>query len=360
MAHKAGKLSLRVTRITPFSAKEEDMPAIHEPIHAPDFQAGEWLNSPPLSMAALRGQVVLIDFWDYTSINCLRSLPYVLEWWRRYRDAGLLVVGIHTPQFAFQMQGEYVRQAVQRLGVSYPVLVDNARRTWSAWANRFWPSWYLLNTEGLLRFFHYGEGEYLLTESTIQALLREITPGTKFLPPMLPVRADDEPGAACYSATSELDLGSRRGLIGNPEGLHAGQTIAYLDPGNHLPDTPYLAGEWQNEAEAVTLASAEGSVSVRYRAKEVYAVITPPRDGQGRVEIMQDNAPPENAAGVDLTREGDAWVIRVDAPRLYAVIANPHFGGHELRLRVKTPGLSIYALTFITECIANGEEAEAA
>lgn len=338
----------------------ECMPAVNEPIHAPEFQPGGWLNSPPLSVKALRGQVLLVEFWDFTCINCLRALPYLREWWRRYQDAGLVIVGIHSPEFEFAKDANEVRGAVEELGLAFPILLDNELHNWHAWANRYWPARYLVDKDGCISYFHFGEGDYVGVEWNIQLLLRQAHPGAVYPPPMSPLRASDEPGAVCYKATPELYLGYQRAQIGNAEPLRPDRTTRYTLVGEEKVDTIYLEGHWHSSAEAVTLAMEVGSLIVRYRGKEVNVVLTPPPGGAGIVEVLQDGAMPSiDEVGKDVCFEDNAMLVHVDRPRCYQVINNPRYGTHTLRLLVRTPGISAYTLAFITECVEETGEAAA-
>ncbi len=222
------------------------MPAINETIPAPEFQPGEWLNSPPLSLQALRGRVVLVEFWDYASINCLRTLPYLREWWRRYRGAGLMVIGVHAPQFAFGKNPREVERAVRALSLDYPILLDTEHLTWHAWANRYWPARYLVDPEGCISYFHLGEGDYVGGEWNIQLLLHRIAPSAVFPPPMPPLRPADEPGAVCYHVTPEVYLGYQHVRLGNAEPLHPHHTAHYTHTGDDKLDTLYLDGYWHS------------------------------------------------------------------------------------------------------------------
>ena len=328
------------------------MPTVRESIHAPEFQQGEWFNSPPLSMTALHGRVVLVDFWCYTCVNCLRTLPYVREWWRRYREIGLLIIGIHAPEFTFEKQRENLQAAIQRLDIGYPVLTDNEYRNWSTWANRYWPSIYLVDANGYIRFFQYGEGHYQEIESDIQDLLHHNLPDAVFPPLMPPLRDTDAPDAVCYRATPELDLGYERSRFGNPSADHIGQIVQYAYQEEEAGDTVFLEGYWRSTQESVVLSSEEGSIYIRYRGKEVNLVAQPPEGDSGYLLIEQDYQPlPLNALGEDAHQDGASIAVHVDSPRMYNLVQNPHFGEHRLRIRVMTPGLAAFALTFVTECI---------
>lgn len=335
------------------------MPAIHELIRAPEFRPGVWVNSPPLTLADLRGRVILVDFWDFSSLNCLRTLPYVQTWWHRYRERGFEVIGIHSPEFEFARDVEQVAQEVRRLGIAYPVLIDSEQTNWLAWANRYWPTKYLLDQDGYIRFFHYGEGEYLTLEANIQVLIRQRCPAASLPGLMVPLRGTDEPGAICEHASPVLYLGATRGHLGNREPSRLYLVVFYADPGEHQPDTPYLEGAWQQTPEAVSLATGDGTVSVRYRGAQVYAVFSPPRGQEGLVVVTQDGRPlAGDVRGADVRVDGEATVVRVATPRLYELVANQPFGVHDLCLHVVTPGVAVYVINFVTACRVTDEEVE--
>lgn len=240
-------------------------------VHAPEI-GQTWVNSAPLALRDLRGRVVLVDFWDYTCVNCLRTLPYVVEWHRRYAQKGLAVVGIHAPEFTFARSQELVNEAMRRFGIEYPVVLDNGYLIWQAFANKCWPAKYLVDKDGYIRFFHFGEGDYAGTELAIQSLLREANPGLEFPPPMEPLRDTDRLGAACYRTTPELYLGFRRGRLGNSGGFqNLPSDVEAAAPGEHRPaakyvlpekveaDVFYLNGAWQAGPESVRAAARRGA-----------------------------------------------------------------------------------------------------
>jgi thiol-disulfide isomerase/thioredoxin len=160
-----------------------------------------WLNSTPLSFRQLRGRAVLVDFWDYTCVNCIRTLPYVQAWHERYRDKGLTVIGVHTPEFTFAQYESNVERGIREFGLTYPIVIDSDREIWKAFANRYWPTRYLLDQGGYLRYGHFGEGGYGECEQVIQELLREIDPDLNLPAFMEPVREADQAGAICYRAS---------------------------------------------------------------------------------------------------------------------------------------------------------------
>jgi len=327
-------------------------------IHAPEISS-EWLNSPPLTLRELRGRVVLIDFWDYTCVNCIRTLPYLVEWDRRYRDLGLTIIGAHAPEFQFARTVDFVREAVARFQIRYPVVLDNHYRIWQAFANKYWPAKYLIDKDGYVRYFQFGEGDYSATELTIQELLREIQPALSLPAPLLPFREADRPGAVCYRVTPELYLGYDRGKIGNPSGFRNGSLAHYELPETRCPDVFFVAGFWTSQAEFMETAGTPQNPSrllLAYTAKEVNLVMVPHNVEPIGVEARQDGHPvlPEDA-GEDLVRiDGRTWV-EVTVPRMYRLINNQRFdvsaGGaaaRELELSCGAAGLGCYAFTFVS------------
>jgi thiol-disulfide isomerase/thioredoxin len=334
-------------------------------IHAPEI-GQTWVNSPPLALRELRGRVVLIDFWDYTCLNCIRTLPYVVEWNRRYREKGLTVVGVHSPEFTFARNEERVAEAMRQFGIEYPVVMDNDYVIWQAFTNKCWPAKYLIDKGGYIRFFHFGEGDYEGTELAIQMLLREVNPALEFPAPMEPLRDTDRAGTACYRTTPELYLGYRRGKPGNERGfqnLPAEPEIAppgsfceagkYVLPDKIDADIFYLNGKWKAGPESVRAAARDATdpagVLVYYAAKEVNLVMSP-GDGRHIVELLQDGRPiePEEAgADVRFTDTGQSY-LTVDAPRMYNLVKNTEIGQHLLQLVTREPGLECFAFTFVT------------
>jgi thiol-disulfide isomerase/thioredoxin len=327
-------------------------------IRAPDLAGGYWVNSEPLTMEALRGKAVLIDFWDYTCVNCIRTLPYVTEWHSRYKDKGLVVAGVHAPEFSFARELDGVKRAIEEFGIGYPVVMDNGYAIWQAYANRYWPARYLVDKDGYIRFYHFGEGAYQETESAIQALLRELDPNAEFPPPMQPVRREDAPGAVCYRVTPEIYLGYQRGRIGNPAGYRPKETASYRDPGLHAEGFFYLNGEWRADEECVMKpwgSSGESRITIRYTAKEVNLVMNQLLGRSGRAYLTLDGAPlPREHAGEDARfRDGRAY-IEVEAPRMYRLVNSPDIGNHELEITTTDPGAAAYAFTFVSCVVPEG------
>jgi thiol-disulfide isomerase/thioredoxin len=314
-----------------------------------------WLNSPPLSFRQLRGRVVLVDFWDYTCVNCIRTLPYVQAWHERYKDLGLTVIGVHTPEFTFAQYESNVERGVREFGLTYPVVVDSNYEIWKAFACRCWPTKFLLDKDGYLRFAHFGEGAYVECEQVIQELLREIQ-GDITLPKILePLRAEDRAGAVCYTASPELYLGHRRGRIGNTSGFKEDAIHDYSYSGEFEEGYFYLNGRWASTAEYMeAVGDGEHRIVLTYSASAVNLVMASPRLTSCEVIIRQDGIPlTSRQASVDVrfrTSDGlDESYIPVDHARMYTLVDSREFGTHILDLTCP-PGLTAFAFTF-TSCV---------
>jgi cytochrome c biogenesis protein CcdA/thiol-disulfide isomerase/thioredoxin len=286
-------------------------------LQAPDIQGiSAWINSAPLTMERLRGKVVLVDFWTYSCINCLRTLPYLKSWDERYRSRGLVILGVHSPEFAFEHSLGNVRQAVKRLGIHYPVALDNDFATWNAYQNQYWPADYLIDRSGRVRDVHFGEGDYAQTEQKIRQLL-----ATK-LPPAL-AQPDRTPTEL---RTPESYLGYSR--IGNYDGspLHTDRAAQYRFPAGLLKDSFAYAGTWTVEGERI-LAGPDARLRLRFLARSVHLVLT----GRGDVRVKLNGRP--------------LRTVHVTADKLYTLAQQKGLREGLLELTF-TPGLSAYAFTF--------------
>ena len=326
------------------------MPQINETILAPALEGGEWLQQGPVDLSQLRGRkVVLLDFWDYTCINCIRTLPYVSEWHRRYAAKGLVVIGVHAPEFSFARARANVVEAIAKFGLDYPIVLDNNYAIWRAYSNRCWPAKYLIDTQGRLRYYHFGEGLYQETEKQIQKLLSELDSTAQFPPPVEPLRDSDQPGAVCYRVTPELYLGYARGQFGNPAGVIRDKSFDYSDPGRYVEGAAYLSGRWTVSEENSRADSSGATLMLRYTAMDVNLVMAPPANGAARVELMIGE---EQRAGSDIKFENGRCFITVDGARMYSLTANPSVLSGSLRLKMLDPGVSAYAFTFIS-CVVS-------
>jgi thiol-disulfide isomerase/thioredoxin len=280
-----------------------------------------WLNTPggkALSLAGLRGRVVLVDFWTYSCINCLRTLPHLKAWDRAYRKAGLTIVGVHSPEFAFERVPANVRSAVKRLGVRYPVALDNDFATWRAYSNDYWPAHYLIDKSGRIRDEHYGEGAYAETESAIRRLL-----GEKARAPRTSV-ADQTPGQI---TTPESYLGYAR-LDRFANGRPAFDVASeYRFPSRLAPDHLAYAGRWTVEPARI-VAGPNAKLRLRFQANEIFLVL----GGSGRVRALVDGRPVRT-------------VSVAGTPRLYTIARFPRVSRGLLELRF-SPGVEGYAFTF--------------
>jgi thiol-disulfide isomerase/thioredoxin len=335
------------------------MPETDERMRMPEYRSGQWFNSEPLTIAALRGKVVITDFWDYTCVNCLHTLPYMRAWHERYADKGLVIVGVHAPEFPFAAAPQNVLRALGELGISYPVLLDNDYATWRAYNNRYWPAKYIGDQDGYLRYFHFGEGSYGETEALIQKLLREIDPSVELPEIMAPLRAEDKVGAVCYRVTPELYLGNQRGKPGNREGYREEQVVNYAGwAGQRSPGVIYLAGSWRNLAEAVEYAGTseqgEGDIEVDYTAAEVNLVLHPSEQSNDKLYLTLDNRPlPPRHYGADVqppAGDDDRPYIVISEPRMYRLVNSASVEDHRLGLHTAAPGLRAYAFTFVSRC----------
>ncbi len=321
-----------------------------------------WLNSEPLTIAGQlqQGNVVLIDFWTYTCINCIRTLPYLRDWHEKYADSGLVIVGVHAPEFDFEFDADNVLAAMERLDVEWPVAQDNDFSTWRAFENRFWPAKYLFGVDGRIRYSHFGEGRYLETEEEIRAALTQAGHDVTSIPLGSGDQARDPDAGA---QTRELYGGYQRNY--HPAGLYAAQDEYYAAPDLELEyediDTTkrdrdhnrwYLHGLWRNEREAIVHArettNYEDYFALRFVSRSVNVVLSPPPGAPFTVVIELDGrALTREEAGADITYdEAGRSIIVVSEPRAYAIVELPEWGDHELKLRSNSDQFAIFALTF--------------
>ncbi|HET7390102.1 MAG TPA: thioredoxin family protein [Nitrososphaeraceae archaeon] len=325
-------------------------------IKAPEFaQIGGYINTPnnsPLTLSSLRGKVVLVDFWTYSCINCIRTLPHINDWYQKYADKGLVIVGVHSPEFEFEKNYDNVKAAVQRLGITYPVLLDSAHGTWDAYGNQYWPRDYLIDADGYIRHDHIGEGGYDQTEKAIQSLLaeraalmgaKEISFSTK--PTVIKPGSLQSVDLTKYT-TPEIYLGydKARAPLGNPEGFKPDQTVSYSIPSNtdFKPDVVYLQGNWKNNPDNMELQSDAGRVVLTYYAKSVNIVA----GGKGGGVVSNGGgalAASSKALGVDLSQDGS---FRIDGQRLYNLSMHNDYNAHSIIIDVTGKGFQLYTFTF--------------
>jgi cytochrome c biogenesis protein CcdA/thiol-disulfide isomerase/thioredoxin len=317
-------------------ARTAGLPVLGE---APDFTGNDrWFNTPangPLDLAGLRGRVVLIDFWTYTCINCIRTLPYLRAWDGRYRERGLTIVGVHTPEFTFEREADNVRRAIAANRLRYPVAQDNEYATWTAWGNQYWPAKYLIDARGRVRYAHFGEGAYEETEAAIRALLAEA--GADRLGEMASARVET---ASPELATPETYLGYERaeGFLPGPPRPGLGR---YPDVDELPPVSFALAGTWNVSPESATAVRA-ARIDARVTARKVFLVLSSEDARPRSVEVLLDGRPVGAAeAGADV--RGGRVTVREE--RLYRLVSLPGVEDRRLTLRLE-PGVTGYAFTF--------------
>ncbi len=306
---------------------------------APQFDATQrWFNTTPLTMARLRGRVVLVDFWTYTCINCIRTLPYIKAWDARYRDQGLTIVGVHTPEFAFERKDSNVAAAIRRQSLRYPVVQDNEYGTWNAFGNQAWPSKYLVDARGRVRYAHVGEGKYEETEAAIRALLAEA--GDRTLGGAAKPRGTIE--TVGHRATPETYLGSARAKGFSPVGPTDGTRDYEAAAPSELPQSVFsLGGRWRVDRESAR-AVRGATITARVVGMHVYLVLASQGDRPRRVRVELDGAPiAARDAGEDV-RDG---VVTVRGQRLYRLVKLASPGEHVLTLRLDA-AVSGFAFTF--------------
>jgi thiol-disulfide isomerase/thioredoxin len=316
--------------------------------HLPGFEgATGWLNSEPLTTADLRGKVVLVDFWTYTCINWLRTLGYVRAWADRYAEHGLVVVGVHTPEFPFEQDEDNVRQAVRDMDVRYPVALDPGYEVWNAFANHYWPAVYIADAEGRIRHHHFGEGAYEEIERVVQGLLREA--GREGVPDdVVSIVPDGFEAQADWDTleSSETYTGWAQGArFASPGGAVLDQSRTYAEPDSLRSNHWALEGEWTVGERASVLDSAGGAIAFRFHARDVNLVLGPPERGASvPFEVRIDGQAPGEAHGLDVDAEGRGTV---EQQRLYQLVREPgRIADRTFEIEFGAPGVEAYVFTF--------------
>ena len=297
-----------------------------------------------IKIADYKGKVVLVDFWTYTCINCIRTLPYLTSWDLKYRDKGLVIIGVHAPEFEFEKESENVQKAIDRYGIKYPVVQDNDRGTWNAFKNKYWPAKYLIDADGYIRYFHFGEGSYEETELKIQELLAEAGNDA------FDVAVTEENNSGGRRTTPELYAGAlfalpREQYIGNKK-TPVRQETYVLPYKFDERDVIYLNGTWTHNADNLQLDGDSGIIALDFTAFEVN-IVTAPLEGAENVEmevLVDGKYASTKNAGSDVIFDGPRAFVKVDEKRLYNVY-NGEYGEHRLDLKV-SKGFSFNAFTF--------------
>jgi thiol-disulfide isomerase/thioredoxin len=338
---------------------------------APEFEKiGENLgivninDGQPLAMASLKGKVVLVNFWTYSCINVLRTVPHIIEWNAKYADKGLVIVGVRTPEFEFEKNIDNLKTSLQKYGIKYPVIQDNDYKIWNAYENNYWPRMYFVDPQGYIVYDKTGEGEYNQTEKVIQSLLAERNANKEIENINLNTTLSyynnsqsnstnninsflKQPVDFSKIKTPELYFGNQgsNSAIGNSEGIHPGQTVTYVTPslnGSIKPNTIYLEGKWKINHDNVELQSDSGSIGLLYSAKSVNLVA----GGKGQGIVHEDNSILSNySRGVDVKNDSK---FEIDFPRLYNIVNHQSYDDdfHSLIINVKGKGFQAYAFTF--------------
>jgi thiol-disulfide isomerase/thioredoxin len=326
------------------AAQSEELPV--EGVMPPLSGAVAWVNTPPLTAEGLKGKVVLIDFWTYSCINCLRAIPYVRAWAEKYKDQGLVVIGVHAPEFAFEKNIENVKKAISDLKISYPVAIDNDYAIWRAFNNQYWPAHYFIDGEGRIRHHHFGEGDYEGSEKVIQQLLVEAGK-SNLSAGLVAVNASGAEAAADMN-----DVQSPETYIGY------GRSENLVSPGGSVRDIPHVyaagtprlnewgfAGEWTIGGEHAFLDQEDGSIVYRFHARDLHLVLGPGPDGRPvRFRVTIDGTPPGDSHGTDIDVDGRGVVT---GQRLYQLVRQSGaIADHTFEIRFLDPGVQAYAFTF--------------
>ena len=327
---------------------EENNPNSAYP-RAPDFAGIEkWINSEPLKIEQLRGKVVLVDFWTYTCINCIRTLPYLKNWDKKYRDEGLVIVGVHTPEFEFEKKYENVLKAVNDYQLKYAVAQDNNYVTWNLYQNRYWPHKFLIDIDGYIRYDHIGEGAYEETEMMIQALLKERMErlnkkdGIK-----LNITKPSELPEFQKIDTPEIYFGYQfsRGNFGNPEGIKSEQVIDYRFPLSITQNNVYFEGKWRNNADNMELVSDDGSILLIFDAKKAN-IVAGSESGSDAFVFLDNEFESGKNKGNDVFIQQNKSVAKINEFKLYNIVNAENYDTHVVQIDVVGKGFKIYTFTF--------------
>jgi cytochrome c biogenesis protein CcdA/thiol-disulfide isomerase/thioredoxin len=310
--------------------------------------ATDWINSPPLTADQLKGKVVLVDFWTYSCINCLRTLPYVRAWADKYKDSGLVVIGVHTPEFPFEKDLSNVQKAVHDFGITYPVAMDNNNKIWNAFSNQYWPAHYFIDATGKVRYHHFGEGNYDESERWIQDLLKERNAQQTLPAGIVNVQAHGAEAAPDMDdvRSPETYVGFQRAQhFASPGGLNQDDPKFYSIPPRLELNQWALAGKWIDRSQIAVLASAKGKIAFRFHARDLHLVLGPSADGKPvRFRVTIDGKAPGEDHGVDTNDNGDGTVTE---DRLYQLVRQKGaITDHTFTIEFLDPGVQAFAFTF--------------
>jgi len=322
---------------------------------APEFAGiSHWINSEPLKISDLRGKVVIVDFWTYSCINCIRTLPYIKDWYDKYHDDGLVIIGVHTPEFNFEKEVNNVEDAVKKFGIKYPVAMDNNYGTWDAYGNKWWPHKYIIDKNGRIKYDHIGEGNYAQTESVIVGLLKEINSSVEKAKSN--VSGEGQSDLKTIFQTPELYAGYSfaRIDIGNSEGYSPNKIMEYAMPESIMANRIYAQGKWKNNEDNLQHSeNSSGEIILKYTAKSVNIVAGSAGYSQNentRIDVTLDGdyLTAENAGSdVVIDNETGESYVNVGENRLYNLVGNQAgFSSHEIRISSDDSNFMLYTFTF--------------
>ena len=325
----------------------ESQPAVRDEGRLPDLGgAVGWLNSAELNGKSLRGKVVLVDIWTYSCINSLRQLPYMKAWAAKYKDAGLVVIGVHSPEFGFEKERTNVEKAVQDYKVMYPVAIDSDLKIWDGFNNRYWPADYIIDAKGRIRYHHSGEGDYDKSERVIQELLKEngATGVDGSLVAVSGNGVEAAPGADVRSPETYVGYG-RTENFASPERLAQDSRKTYSSPANPALNQWGLSGSWNVGAESAVLQAGPGKILFRFHGRDLHMVLAPGKDGKAvRFKVTLDGAAPGEDGGVDVSGDGAG---EVREPRLYQLIRQKGaVRDRTFVIEFLDPGVRTFSFTF--------------
>ncbi len=332
-------------------AQEVDL-SVHP---APDFGSGlEWLDKgAPHHIAGYHGHVLLIDFWEYTCINCIRDFTVVKSWYSKYHPLGLDVLGIHYAEFTMGNQVQNIRDAAQRFRLPWPIAADVTGDTWKAYGSQGWPMRYLIDANGNIVMRVFGERNNQEMETKIRALLASAHPEVKSIP-LDPSTNDFDP--RCGSITPETFVGEVRGRssVADLDGHGSGDVAEFVPPHSPADGGVMLAGKWKIEEEGVTSQSNGASAEIRYQARSLYSVLSLSSRKSVRVNIFEDGNPlPKGSAGADVKFDNQGAYVEVTEPRMYYIVRSPSIGAHLVALQAEHAGLTLHTFTFGNQCQVN-------
>jgi thiol-disulfide isomerase/thioredoxin len=306
-----------------------------------------WINSQALTAKELKGKVVLVDFWDYSCINCIRATPYIRAWAEKYKTSGLVVIGVHTPEFDFEKLMPNIQKAAQKFGITYPVAVDSDYKIWNGFHNQYWPAEYYIDAKGKVRYEHFGEGDYDQSEKWIQKLLKEAN-GTP-----MPASAVSVQGEGIQAAADMRDIRSPETYIGferaqsfsSPGGIKRDANKTYAEPKHPSLNDWGFSGDWIVHAQVAILDSAGGKIVFRFHARDLHMVLGPSDDGKpARFRVTIDGQAPGENHGVDTDAQGNGVVT---AHRLYQLVRQKGaIKDHTFTIEFEAPGVQAYSFTF--------------